>query len=144
MSLSCQGTKVKKFKILHPYTRTDRTTQSVQLYRWDDPFRTNVHPRRVDAHSCIARITADVQLCGRAYACHTVVRSDSFAMHSSIYYLAGSGLTFYNNAFRVKAMPVNCKLGPMVMPLRIPGLNVQPETVSLRCKGRQGWPLRSV
>jgi hypothetical protein len=80
--------------LLHPYTRTDRITQSVQLYRWDDPFRTNVHPRRADAHSCTARISADVQLCGRAYARHTVVRSDSFAMHSSTYYLAGSRLTF--------------------------------------------------
>jgi hypothetical protein len=80
--------------LLHPHTRTDRTTQSVQLYRWDDPFRTNVHPRRVDADSCTARITPNVQLCGRAYACRTVVRSDSFAMHSSTYDLAGSGLTF--------------------------------------------------
>ena len=76
------------------YTRTNCTTQSVQLYRWDDPFRTNVHPRRVDADSCTARITPNVQLCGRAYARRTVVRSDSFAMHSSTYYLAGSGLTF--------------------------------------------------
>ena len=80
--------------LLHPYTRTGRTTQSVQLYRWDDPFRTNVHPRRVDAHSCTARISADVKLCSRADARRTVVRSDSFAMHSSTYYLAGSGLTF--------------------------------------------------
>ena len=80
--------------LLHPYTRTDRTTQSVQLYRWDDPFRTNVHPRRADAHSCAARISADVQLCGRAYARRTVVRNDPFTMHSSTYYLADSGLTF--------------------------------------------------
>ena len=80
--------------LLHPYTRTDCTTPSVQLYRWDDPFRTGVQPRRVEAHSCTARITRDVQLCGRGNACRTVVRSDSFAMHSSTYYLAGSGLTF--------------------------------------------------
>ena len=48
--------------LLHPYTRTDCTTPSVQLYRWDDPFRTGVQPRRVDTHSYTARITQDVQL----------------------------------------------------------------------------------
>ena len=80
--------------LLHPYTRTDWTTPPVQLYRWDDPLRTGVQPRQVEAHSRTARITRDVQLCGRGNACRTVVRSDSFVMHSSTYYLAGSGLTF--------------------------------------------------
>ena len=54
----------------------------------------HVHHRRADAHSCTARITSDVQLCGRGYACRTVVHSNSFAMHSSTNCLAGSGLTF--------------------------------------------------
>ena len=48
--------------LLHPYTRTDCTTPSVQLYRWDDPFRTRVQPRRVEAHSRTFRITRDVQM----------------------------------------------------------------------------------
>jgi hypothetical protein len=44
--------------------------------------------------SCTARITTDVQMCGRCDLCRTPVHSDSFAMRSSTYDLAGSGLTF--------------------------------------------------
>jgi hypothetical protein len=59
-----------------------------------DTFHTGVHPRRVDAHSYTARITTDVHLCGRCDVCRTPVHSDSFAMRSSTYDLAGFGLTF--------------------------------------------------
>ena len=76
------------------YTCTNCITWSVQLYGWDDTFHTGVHPRRVDAQSCSARITTDVQLCGRCDVCRAPVHSDSFAMRSSTYDLAGSGLTF--------------------------------------------------
>jgi hypothetical protein len=41
----------------------------------------------------------DTQLCGRCAMCRTPVYSDSFAMRSSTYDLAGSGLTFKTTRF---------------------------------------------
>jgi hypothetical protein len=83
----------------HVY-RPYHSIRTCWLYRSDDPFRTNVHSRLVDANSCTRVQPASLQMyscvCGRVYACRTIVRSDSFAMHSStkFNYLASSGLTF--------------------------------------------------
>ena len=79
---------------VHAYKLFHLIRTAVPRYGWDDTFHTGVHPRRVDAHSCTAHITTDVQLCGRCDVCRTPVHSDSFAMRSSTYDLAGSGLTF--------------------------------------------------
>ena len=57
-----------------------------------------------------ARITTDVQRCGRCNVCRTPVQYAPFAMHTVRTVLpglcAGSWLTFYNNEFRVKYRPV--------------------------------------
>ena len=66
---------------LNPYSCTGGMTPSVQMYTPDGSTRTAVQPASLQTYSCAA---------GAMCALH----SDSFAMRSSTYDLAGSGLTF--------------------------------------------------
>jgi hypothetical protein len=68
---------------LNPYSCTGGMTPSVHVYTPDGLTRTAVQP---------ASLQTCTQLCGRCNVCRTPVHSDSFAMRSSTYYLAGSRL----------------------------------------------------
>ena len=68
----------------NPDSCTGEMTPSIQMYTPDGSTRTAVQPASLQMYSCAA---------GTMCAAHLCI-SDSFAMYSSTYYLAGSGLTF--------------------------------------------------
>ena len=110
---------------LDPYSCTGEMTPSIQVYTPDESTRTAVQPASLQMYSCECRAMCTARLCSTHHSRCTAVRTVSPGL------CAGSGLTFFNNEFRVKARPVNCRFGPAAMPVRIRGLNVQPGTISL-------------
>ena len=101
-------------------------TRSVQVYTLDGSTRTAIQPASLQTYSCECRAMCTARLCNTHHSRCTTVRTVLPGL------CAGSGLTFYNNGFRIKARPVNCGFGPTAIPVRIRGLNVQPETLPLQ------------
>ena len=107
------------------YSCTGEMTPSIQVYTPDGSTRTAIQPVSLQMYSCAAGAMCSTHLCSTHHSRCTAVRTVSPGL------CVGSGLTFFNNKFRVKARSFICRFGVPAMPVRIRGLNVQPEAVSL-------------
>ena len=103
---------------LDPYSCTGEMTPSIQVYTPDESTRTAVQPASLQMYSCECRAMCTARLCSTHHSRCIAVRTVSPGL------CAGSRLTFFNNKFRIKPRPVNCRSGPAAMPMRIRGLNV--------------------
>ena len=103
---------------LDPYSCTGEMTPSIQVYTPDESTRAAVQLASLQTYSCECRALCTARLCSTHHSRCTAVRTVSPGL------CAGSRLTFFNNKFRVKPRPVNCRFGPAAMPVRIRGLNV--------------------
>jgi hypothetical protein len=113
---------------LNPYSCTSGMTPSVQMYTPNGSTRTHVQPASLQMYSCARgsmRPRHNARLCSTHHLRCTTVCTVLPGV------CAGSGLTFLNHEFRVKVMPVICRFGPPVISVRVRGLNVQPEVVSM-------------
>jgi hypothetical protein len=85
---------------LNPYSCTGGMTPSVQMYTPEGSTCTSVQPASVQMYSYECRAMHTARLCSTHHSRCT-------AVHTVLPVLcASSGLTFFNNEFRVKSRPV--------------------------------------
>ena len=88
------------------YSCTGEMTPSIQVYTPDESTRAAIQPASLQMYSCECRAMCTARLCSTHHSRCTAVRTVSPGL------CAGSRLTFFNNKFRVKPRPVNCRFGP--------------------------------